>query len=93
MIAKHDWGKFEIDQKGALALEQKIMHPDLHVRIGKAVSDLAKISELTRRWQVGGFWLHSQRHHRYYRPCAMSILLYRTGSGLIPWNKSLDTCM
>ena len=92
-LAKHGWGKFQIDQRGDLALEQKKMPPDLRVQIRKVLSDLTKISDLTRRWQLGGVWLHSQRHHRYYRPFTMSILLYRTGIGVIPSSKSLDTCM
>ena len=43
IVAKHGWGNFQIDQKGALALEQKIMPPDLSEQIGKAISDLTKI--------------------------------------------------
>ena len=42
IVAKHGWGNFQIDQKGAFALQQKTMPPDLREQIGKAVSDLAK---------------------------------------------------
>ena len=41
-LAKHGWDNFQIDQKGAISLEQKKMPPDLSQQIGKAVSDLAK---------------------------------------------------
>ena len=42
IVAKHGWGNFQIDQKGAISLKQKKMPPDLSEQIGKAVSDLAK---------------------------------------------------
>ena len=42
IVAKHGWGNFQIDQKGAFALQQKTVPPDLSEQIGKAVSDLTK---------------------------------------------------
>ena len=41
-LTKHGWGNFQIDQKGAFALQQKTVPPDLSEQIGKAVSDVAK---------------------------------------------------
>ena len=53
-LAYYGWGKFRIDHRGGLALEQKLIPPDLRVQIRKALRDVTKISDLTRRWQLGG---------------------------------------